>query len=117
MQNQEPIAKTDKRFRLERFHSHLLIPWKIAQQAVKENDSEPILLWIDAYQTGYHFKEGDEVAHKEYPIQKMFVQKILVSNITRKDNTKLVKMIGILCHWFESCPCIDDVKYQSSEKE
>ena len=104
-----------KRYRCEKFHSHLLIPWNIAQRAVNQNDIDPILTWIDAHQQGYKFKEGQEVAHKNNPRQVMFVQKILVANIELHDGKKFPKMIGILCHWWEDCPCVDDVIYERSE--
>jgi len=104
-----------KRFRIERFHSRLLIPWKIAEKSIKTGDIEHVLLWQDVHQQGYKFKEGEEVAHKESLSQKMFVHKILVSNIVLKSGMKFSKMIGIMCHWYEDCPCVDDIKYSSEE--
>lgn len=112
----EEISRA-KRFRCEKFHSRLLIPWNISERAVRENDIEPVLLWIDVYQQGYKFKEGQEVAHRENLSQKIFVQKILVANITLPSKQQFAKMIGILCHWWEDCPCSDEVDYKPSEKE
>ena len=103
------------RFRCERFHSKLLIPWQIAEKGQK--DLEKVLIWIDAHQEGYKFKEGDEVAHKGNLYQKMYVQKILIANITMESKRVFRKLIGILCHWWEDCPCVDDVDYKPQPEE
>lgn len=108
-------ATKNKRFRCERFHSRLLIPYEVAQKAIDQDDIEPILLWIDAFQTGYKFKEGQEVAHKDNPLQKMYVQKIMVANISLESGAKFSKMIGILCHWWENCPCVEGIDYTPSD--
>lgn len=98
------------RLRSERFHSKLLVPWEIAQKG--QEDIENVLLWKEAHQEGYKYKEGQAVAHQDNLYQKMYVQKILTSDI-RMQGTKQVfhKLLGILCQWWENCPCLKDSGY------
>lgn len=103
------------RYRCERFHSKLLIPWHIAEKG--QIDLEKALLWIDTHQDSHKFKEGDEVAHKGNLYQKMYVQKILIANIQTESNRPFRKLIGILCHWWEDCPCLDDITYKAQPEE
>lgn len=99
----------EKNFRKHRFHSTLLIPFEVADEALALDEIdclERITLWTEAHQSSHYFKAGDAVVHKDNLSQKMIVDRILKKEIPREDaagglNGKITKIIGIDCHWWE----------------
>jgi hypothetical protein len=90
---------SDKRIQRHRFHSSLLVPWRVIEESKgKEDPLEHILLWIDVHQSSHYFHSGDEAAHKDNLGQKVYVDKIIRSASIEGQKTKIV---GIECHWFE----------------
>ena len=51
--------------------------------------------------TKYWIEENASVAHRDIPTLKMRVVKICKEIRTGKDNTKVVRMLGIACTWFD----------------
>ena len=100
----------EKNFRRHRFHSTLLIPHEVAEQALQldaEDMLEKIILWVEAHQSTHYFKAGDAVVHKDNLSQKMIVDRILKKEFERDGavgtlNNKITKIIGIDCHWWEA---------------
>ena len=88
------------------YHTNVLVPLKVAEQALAEASEagriEVILLWQDAYRSSHHFNPGDEVRHVDELSLVLHVDKIIRSYPKPRDGEKQKSRIeGILCHWFE----------------
>ena len=72
-----------------------------------------------------HFKEGDDVAHKNNLIQMMTVKEIIYKNIdvpvkAKEDGSgfekkSVSKLDGILCYWWDDKREYHEVKFHSRE--
>jgi len=86
----------------KKFHSKELIPWQVAQ-----NGKAAVIDWITSEQEMHRFKEGDEVAHKEWLEQKMYVEDILkefrevASGLSSGKKKKVTRMLGVVVHYFD----------------
>jgi hypothetical protein len=100
------FVMTKKIIQRHRFHSSLLVPWRVIEESKGSKDPlEHILLWIDVHQSSHYFHPGDEAAHKDNLDQKIYVDKII--RTTAKENEK-ARIIGIDCHWFEPASIKED---------
>ena len=88
-----------------KLHSKLLVPFEIAKNGI-----DAVEEWIIKNQGMHRFKEGDEVAHKEFIEQKMFINQILkekrmipdgYDNQGKQKFKEVNRMIGIEVHFFE----------------
>lgn len=97
----------NKRFRAHRFHTTLLIPKKVVEEAFSletpEARLENILLWIDTYQSNYYFRDGDMVFHKENLNQAMIVDRVL-RKVYKANGEQRTKVLGVDVHWWEEVP-------------
>lgn len=96
-----------KTLKTHRFHSSLLIPWRVIEESKSKADPlEHVLLWIDCHQPSHYFKEGDEAAHKDNLAQKIYVDKII--RVAQKEGDRKQRILGIDCHWFEQVSSLVD---------
>jgi hypothetical protein len=99
-----------KRQRSYVYHTNVLVPLKVAEEAMLEEKEagriEVLLIWRDAYGSSYHFSPGDDVRHIDALEVKMHVDKIIRSYPKPRDGEKQKSRIeGILCSWFEDAVC------------
>ena len=96
-----------KRLVKHTFHSNLLIPRKVVQDAQAigspEAEVESILLWIDAHQSNHFLRSGDEVYHKENLEQLMYVDRI-IRKTYGEESKKRQKIVGVDVHFWENLP-------------
>lgn len=93
-----------KRLVKHTFHSNLLIPRKVVEEAKEIQDPkerlEKVLIWIDAYQADHFLRSGDEVYHKDNLEQILYVDRI-IRKTYGDDKSKRQKIVGVEVHFWE----------------